>query len=219
MVKNLPAMQETQVQSPAREDPLEKGPTPVFLPGEFHGQRSLAGYSPWGHKELNRFTSARTSYLKSSSITSILKSLNRHCKFYKSKTKPPSQESPQTSSSWGLAHLVHGSSIFPMPRPRPCCHLPHSPPLTPHVHSTSESCWTHHQRRPTVSHHLHCHHPGPHYKHLPPGYGIGLPAGSFASALGPRPAPVCSPKQPGQSNQESEKTSVGPHFTEKAILL
>ena len=27
-------------------------PTPVFLPGESHGQRSLAGYSPWGHKEL-----------------------------------------------------------------------------------------------------------------------------------------------------------------------
>ena len=26
-------------------------PTPAFLPGEFHGQRSLAGYSPWGHKE------------------------------------------------------------------------------------------------------------------------------------------------------------------------
>ena len=27
-------------------------PTPVFLPGESHGQKSLAGYSPWGHKEL-----------------------------------------------------------------------------------------------------------------------------------------------------------------------
>ena len=26
-------------------------PTPVFLPGEFHGQRSLTGYSLWGHKE------------------------------------------------------------------------------------------------------------------------------------------------------------------------
>ena len=26
-------------------------PAPVFLPGEFHGQRSLAGYCPWGHKE------------------------------------------------------------------------------------------------------------------------------------------------------------------------
>ena len=25
--------------------------TPVFLPGRFHGQRSLAAYSPWGHKE------------------------------------------------------------------------------------------------------------------------------------------------------------------------
>ena len=29
----------------------ERQPTPVFLPGEFHGQRSLVGYSPWGHKE------------------------------------------------------------------------------------------------------------------------------------------------------------------------
>ena len=28
-------------------------PTPVFLPGEFHGQRSLVGYSPWGYKESN----------------------------------------------------------------------------------------------------------------------------------------------------------------------
>ena len=27
--------------------------TPVFLPGEFHGQWSLAGYSPWGPKELD----------------------------------------------------------------------------------------------------------------------------------------------------------------------
>ena len=26
-------------------------PTPVFLPGESHRQRSLVGYSPWGHKE------------------------------------------------------------------------------------------------------------------------------------------------------------------------
>ena len=28
-------------------------PTPVFLPGEFHGQRSLVGYIPWGRKELD----------------------------------------------------------------------------------------------------------------------------------------------------------------------
>ena len=32
--------------------PGEGNGTPlVFLPEEFHGQRSLAGYSPWGHKE------------------------------------------------------------------------------------------------------------------------------------------------------------------------
>ena len=29
-------------------------PTPVFLPGKSHGQRSLEGYSPWGHKESDR---------------------------------------------------------------------------------------------------------------------------------------------------------------------
>ena len=33
---------------PCRRDGL---PTPVFLPGKFHGQRTLAGYSPWGRKE------------------------------------------------------------------------------------------------------------------------------------------------------------------------
>ena len=51
-VKNLSAMWETQIQSPGWEDPLEKGMilTPVFLPGELHGQRTLAGYCLWGHK-------------------------------------------------------------------------------------------------------------------------------------------------------------------------
>ena len=28
-------------------------PTAVFLPGEYHGERSMAGYSLWGHKELD----------------------------------------------------------------------------------------------------------------------------------------------------------------------
>ena len=55
MVKNLPAMQETWVRSLGREDPLEEGMAThsSILPGEFHGQRSLAGYSPWCHKELD----------------------------------------------------------------------------------------------------------------------------------------------------------------------
>ena len=51
MVKNLPAMKETWVQFLVQEN-LEKGMAiPVFLPGEFHAQRSLVGYSPWGQKE------------------------------------------------------------------------------------------------------------------------------------------------------------------------
>ena len=47
-------MQETWVQSVGQEYPPEEGewhPTPVFLLGKSHGQRSLVGYSPWGHKE------------------------------------------------------------------------------------------------------------------------------------------------------------------------
>ena len=49
-------MQDTQVQSLGWEDPLEMAwqPTSVSLPGKSHGQRSLAGYSPWGCKELDK---------------------------------------------------------------------------------------------------------------------------------------------------------------------
>ena len=52
-VKNPPAIEETQVGSLNWEDPRRREwlPTTLFLPRELHGQRSLAGYSPWGHKE------------------------------------------------------------------------------------------------------------------------------------------------------------------------
>ena len=63
MIKNLPAVQETRIQSLGWEDPLEKEqlPTPVFWPGEFHGL-----YSPWGLKELDmieRLTLRFTSFI------------------------------------------------------------------------------------------------------------------------------------------------------------
>ena len=62
-------MWETQVQSLGREYPLERRMTThtVFLPGEFHGQRSPADYSPWSHKEstrLNDFDFTFTDILK-----------------------------------------------------------------------------------------------------------------------------------------------------------
>ena len=55
VVKNLPAMQETSVQFLGWEDALKKetATTPVFLFTEFHGQRSLEGFSPRGHQELD----------------------------------------------------------------------------------------------------------------------------------------------------------------------
>ena len=54
LVKNWSAVQETRVQSLGRKDTLEKemATHPVSLPGKSHGQRSLVGCSPWGHKEL-----------------------------------------------------------------------------------------------------------------------------------------------------------------------
>ena len=54
-LKHLPGMQETRVRFLVWEDPLERKwqPTPVLLLGELHGQRNLAGYSPWGYKQLD----------------------------------------------------------------------------------------------------------------------------------------------------------------------
>ena len=66
MVKNPPAMQETQVPSLGWEYPLEKDwqPTPVFLPGKFHRWRRLAGYSPWDCKESEMTTEQQVSNTK-----------------------------------------------------------------------------------------------------------------------------------------------------------
>ena len=52
MIKNLSAIRETGVRFLCQEDPLEKGMAIhfIFLPGKFHGLRSLAGYSPWGRR-------------------------------------------------------------------------------------------------------------------------------------------------------------------------
>ena len=45
---------------PWRRDRL---PTPVFLPGESHGQRTLVGCSPWGHKELDMTEQVSTAHM------------------------------------------------------------------------------------------------------------------------------------------------------------
>ena len=70
-VKNLPAMQETWVRSLGQEDPLEESMTPtlVFLPGESHGQRSLADYSPQGCEESD--TTEATSHTRTPATQSV----------------------------------------------------------------------------------------------------------------------------------------------------
>ena len=43
--------------------PQEGNDTPVFLPGKFHGQRSLVGYSPWGSQRVGYNRVTNTSYI------------------------------------------------------------------------------------------------------------------------------------------------------------
>ena len=53
MVKNLPRSKRLGLNPCVGKIPLRRTqqPTPVLLPGEAHGQRSLVGSRPWGHKE------------------------------------------------------------------------------------------------------------------------------------------------------------------------
>ena len=52
-VKNLPTMPGSGLGPWVGKIPWRRKwqPLPAFVPRELHGQRSLAGYSPWGHKE------------------------------------------------------------------------------------------------------------------------------------------------------------------------
>ena len=52
-------------------------PTPIFLPVKFHGQKSLAGYSPWGRKDRARL-SMGTHY---SLLLPLTRSMNKIARF------------------------------------------------------------------------------------------------------------------------------------------
>ena len=73
MVKNLPAMWETWVQALCWEDPLEKEMATHcnILAWRIPWQRSLAGHSPWGHKELDTTEAAWHGTWPSSSLYSL----------------------------------------------------------------------------------------------------------------------------------------------------
>ena len=93
-VRNLPAMQETQVQSRVGKIPWRREwhLTPVCLSGEFHGQRSWVGYSPWSCKELDMTEwLTHVSIKKKTRWSQTLKALLKNKKPDKDKTDAQSQ--------------------------------------------------------------------------------------------------------------------------------
>ena len=98
-------------------------PTPLFLPGESHGQRSLVGYGPWGCKELDttewlthfRFISDMFCISDQISRSVVSDSLQPH----ESQHARPPSPSPtpgvhwdsRPSSQW--CHLAISSSVIP----------------------------------------------------------------------------------------------------------
>ena len=68
---------------PGSEDPLEKGMAThsSILPGEFHGQRSVAGYSPWGREEMDTTEQLTLYFLNLSASLRILSQPRKNLKF------------------------------------------------------------------------------------------------------------------------------------------
>ena len=117
-------MQEVWVQSLVQEDPLRRKwqPTPIFLPGKSHGQRSLAGYSPWACKRVGHYWVTKQQeqqYQK--------RILHVHWEFGGSSSKSPQNNPLGTASVDGgtLIELNGGSGSFLFRfNPFPCFQTP-----------------------------------------------------------------------------------------------
>ena len=83
-------------------------PTPVFLPGKSHGQRSLAGYSPRGHKE-----SDTTEPLNNNTYFTVLQEGSDESVCIKLKRAPGQAGSPE----WRSASLIIPTTLGPGPHP------------------------------------------------------------------------------------------------------
>ena len=141
-------MQETRVRSLGWKIPWRRKwqPTPVFLPGEAHGQRSLAGYSPQGHKESDTteetehkhtFRHSQARFLRKEGLSRPL----HLCKCWSSYQEFPSSSLPHPSSPH--PGLALSPSLTPCPTPRSFSH--------PDLHGAGNDCvqlslhpiWTH----------------------------------------------------------------------------
>lgn len=133
---------------------------------------------------------------------------NKHCKVHKSKTEPP--KSPLKLALPGVFLIwLMAAPFFHSSGPNLAV-IPTPPPLTPHVHLISKSCWIYIQRISRIQPFLTIF-TATTLDHITSisllGYGVGLAAGLSASALAPQ-----SVLQSSQSNQirSQIKPSVGP---------
>ena len=108
-VKNLPAMQETQVQSLDQEDPLEEGKatTPVFLQGELHGQRSPEATAHSVTKSQTQLTNTYTLTHTHSPSPEAALLTTKLCCF--PGVRPHCESEPLNHSSWFCELLALGS--------------------------------------------------------------------------------------------------------------
>ena len=92
--------------------------TLVFLPGEFHGQRSLAGYSPWGHKESDTTKWLILSHFSLKSLSQVL--LTNPCVILHSRDtflkKVPNPDEPYLPARLKKIFLKVSFSVFKIPR-------------------------------------------------------------------------------------------------------
>ena len=95
-------------------------PSLVFLPGEFHGQKSLVGHSPWGHKELN-MTEQKLQLISSVVIVSGTQQRDSAIYIYMCTCSPPNSSSIQAefcvlySRSLLVIHLKQSSVYMNIP--------------------------------------------------------------------------------------------------------
>ena len=126
MIKKPLPMQETQVWSFSREDPLEKEmqPTLVFLPGKLHGQRSLEDHSPWGHKRVGH--------------NFVVTQLLSHVQLFVAPWTAAHQASLSSSLFWNLLKLMSIESMMPSNHLILYCPLLFLPSIFPSIRNMSQ---------------------------------------------------------------------------------